>query len=517
MGSSVDTEANGLATAPVEGHFRTDHLLPNIGRRAVSGGFVTIAMQAGKFLINFLAAGVLARLLSPKDFGLVGMVLGFTGLVGVFNAMGLSTATIQRDTITQKQVSNLFWINVGSSGLMAITSFAVAPWAARFYHDPRIVGIMQVLALTFLLTGLTVQHQALLTRQMRFQALAVIDVGSSTIGFAVACVMAWFGAGYWALVAQQLVTIGSTLTLTWMTSGWRPHLPSRNSGVKPLVRFGAHLSLADFLALLTVNSDNILIGRFFGAESLGLYTRANVLLSRPLQQVMMPVNSILIPVLSRLQGDPQRYRRSHMRAYDTLALIVFSFSAICFVLAKPLVLVILGSKWTAVIPLFAAFSLVAVSGPLSAIGPWIYESQGRGHDQLRNHTAAGVVTLLSYLIGLHWGPLGLILSLAITSFLIRMPIIYYIAGRRGPVTTRDLWMGFLCNLPCWGAVFLATSLAYRVVEAARLSPFMELLVCGPIGLCGGGLLILMFPRPREGVFHAWNMVKDQLTERFAIS
>jgi len=373
VASSLEiAEFNNRAAASQTEHFCTDHLLQNIGSRAVSGGFVTIGAQAAKFLLNFVAAAVLARLLSPKDFGLVGMVLGVTALVGVSKELGLSTATVQRDTITQQQVSNLFWINVGFSGILATISASLAPWVARFYRDPRVVGIMLALSLTFLLAGSTVQHQALLTRQMRFQALALIDVTSIAVGFVMACCLAWFGFAYWALVAQQLVTAACSLVMTWWTSGWRAHMPRRNSGVKPLVRFGAHLSIADFVGQFSLNTDSILLGRFFGAESLGLYTRANVLLARPIQQAITPINSVLIPVLSRLQSDPQRYRRSYMRAYDTLALIVFSFAAMCLVLAKPLVLVILGPHWKGAIPLFSAFTLLAVSEPLSKICTWIY-------------------------------------------------------------------------------------------------------------------------------------------------
>lgn len=496
-----------------EEHFRTDHLLPNIGERAVSGGFVTIGAQGTKFFLNFVAAAVLARLLNPKDFGLVGMVLGVTGIVGVFRELGLSTATVQRDTITQQQVSNLFWINVVFSGMLALASASLAPLIGSFYHDPRVTGIMLALSMTFLLTGSTVQHQALLTRQMRFQALAVIDVTSIGLGFTIACFCAWLGFGYWALVAQQLGTAGSSLVMTWWTSGWRPHTPKRKSGVRPLVSFGAHLSVADFLGQFSANSDSILLGRFFGAEPLGLYTRASVLLARPIQQVVTPISAVLIPVLSRLKSDPERYRRSFMRAYDTLALFVFPFAACCLALAKPLVLVILGPKWTGAIPLFAAFSAVAISGPLSAVCSWIYESQGRGKDQLRNHTLAGAVTVLSYLLGLHWGPLGVILSLAITSFAIRMPLVYYLAGRRGPVRTRDLWIGFLSHLPCWGIVFLTTSAARRLVEDA--TPLVQLLVCTPIGLGVGAVLVLLFRRPRQSAFYAWQTARTALKARFA--
>src|ERR1051325_5371466 len=181
-----------------------DHLVNDIGTRAVSGGFVTVSAQVAKFLLNFAAAAVLARLLNPREFGLVGMVLGVTGLVGIFRELGLSTATVQRETITQQQVSNLFWVNVSVTVFLTVTCSGLAPLVARFYHDPRVAGIMVALSFTFLLTGSTVQHQALLTRQMRFRALAVIEVTAMLVGFTSACLLAKFGFGYWALVAQQL-------------------------------------------------------------------------------------------------------------------------------------------------------------------------------------------------------------------------------------------------------------------------------------------------------------------------
>jgi len=350
---------------------------------------------------------------------------------------------------------------------------------------------------------------------MRFQALALIDVSSMAFGFSVGCALAWYGVGYWALVAQQLGTAVFGLAMTWMTSGWRPHMPSKNSGVKPMVTFGAHLSIADFIAQFATNCDSILIGRFFGAAPLGLYTRAQVLLARPIQQVVTPVNSVLIPVLSRLSSDPDRYKRSYMRAYGGLALVVFSFSAMCLALARPLVLVILGQKWTDVVPLFSVFTLVAISGPLGAICSWIYESQGRGGDQLRNHTAAGTITLASYLLGLHWGPMGVVVSLAIVSLVIRLPIVYHIAGKTGPIKTRDLWMGFVSHLPCWFVVFLTTSVIHKAVQ--HTSPLVQLLVCAPIGLGAGAALIMLFPRPRESAFFIASKFGSVVRTRFAAS
>jgi PST family polysaccharide transporter len=261
------------------------------------------------------------------------------------------------------------------------------------------------------------------------------------------------------------------------------------------------------------NTDSILVGRVFGAEPLGLYTRASVLLARPLRQVLAPVNAVLTPVLSRLQSDSERYRRSFMRAYETLALITFSFAAMCLALATPLVLVILGPKWKGVIPLFSAFAVVAVSWPLAEAAGWLFQSQGRGREQLYNHTAGGALTLASYVIGLHWGLLGVVVALAVMSIAIRLPIAYYFAGRRGPVTTSDLWVAFFSHLPCWGSVYVTATLAHMMVKDA--APIVQLLVCGPISLGAGAALSLMFPRPRRSASYAWNTVRSSLVRQWS--
>lgn len=512
MSSSITIQGDTQIAGTIDAVFLgTDSLSDNIKHRAVSAGFVTIGAQGAKFALNFVAAAVLARVLNPRDFGLVGMVLAITGLGALFNELGLSTATVQQEKITQHQVSNLFWVNVSVSGMLTGIAFISAPLVAKFYRDPRVTGIMMVLSLTFLLTGSTVQHQALLTRQLRFRAIAIIEVTSILLGFVAACCLAGSGFGYWALVIQQLVIAAITLMLTWYISRWRPSLPKWHCGTRPMLRFGAHLAASDFIVLSLTNSDSILVGRFFGAAPLGLYTRASVLLRRPLEQIAVPINSVLIPVLSRLQSDPEGYRRTFMRTYDTLALLFFSFAAICLALAKPLVLVILGSKWSGAIPLLSAFALVAVGSPLLRTGVWNFQSQGRGKDQLHSHGICGAVNLGSYLIGLHWGVLGIIISLAITTLVIRLPVVYYLSGRSGPVTTRDLWTSFLLHLPCWGTVYFATAMVYAILK--NTAPIIQLLVCTPIGLGVGIALLLPFRRPRQSARYAWNTLTTSLVRR----
>jgi PST family polysaccharide transporter len=505
------TEPMGsISTANTE-HLRTDHLVQNLGKHAISGGFFTVVAQGAKFILNLTSAVVLARLLSPKEFGLVGMVLAVTGLLGIFKELGLSTATVQRETITQEQVSNLFWLNVALGGVVCFIGIGLAPLVAWFYHDSRLTGIMVLLSFTFLLTGSTVQHQALLIRQMRFRAIAIIEVMSMLAGIVTACCLALFGFAYWSLVGQQLCLAAAGLVLTWWASGWRPTMPKRHSGVAPLLSFGAHLTVSDLVGRLAVSSDSILIGRLFGAEPLGLYNRAAVLLARPLEQVLTPLSAILIPVLSRLQSDPERYRRTFLRAYDTLALITLPLAALCLVLAEPLVLFVLGPQWKGAVPLFAGFTLVAVSLPQSLAPAWLLTSQGRGLDLLHTYLVAGAVTVGAYLVGLPWGPLGMVLALAATSLMIRLPILYHLAGRRGPVSSADLWKSFFSHLPCWGAAYAAATMVRTPV--AHAAPLVQLLVCVPFGFGAAAGVALALQRPRANALYAWNTLRNSLARQ----
>ena len=214
---------------------------------------------------------------------------------------------------------------------------------------------------------------------------------------------------------MQLCVAVVTLILTWMTSGWSPTPRRRNSDVKSLVSFGLHLTVADLVGCLTANTDSMLIGRSFGASALGLYSRASVLLSRPIQQIINPVAAVLVPVLSRLQSDPVRYRRTFFKVYDALVLVTFPCAAVGLVLAEPVVLLVLGPRWKGAVPLFAGFALVAITAPMTYAPSWLFMSQGRGRDQLYSYLIAGPVTVGAYLAGLPWGPLGVILALAIAN------------------------------------------------------------------------------------------------------
>src|SRR4051812_37543125 len=163
-------------------HFRTEHLKADLGKRSARGGVVTLAAQICKFVLSTLSAIVLARLLTPGDYGLIGMVAILVGFLGMFQYLGLSTATIKWSELNHKQVSTLFWLNIGLSTAIMFLAIAAAPFAAWFYKEPRLIGITIGYAISILITGLAIQHEAILIRQMRFGVTAAIEISAMAIG-----------------------------------------------------------------------------------------------------------------------------------------------------------------------------------------------------------------------------------------------------------------------------------------------------------------------------------------------
>jgi O-antigen/teichoic acid export membrane protein len=487
-------------------HFKTDHLLADLKRRTISSGAVTISAQAGKFLLSLVSTMILARLLTPRDFGLVAMVTTVTGFLRVFKDAGLSVATVQRERITHAQVSNLFWINVTVSILSGLVLAALAPVIAQYYHNPQLVSIALFLSATFVISGSTVQHQALLKRQMRFKALAVIDVGSMVIGVLVGVLMALRGYRYWSLVGSSLAMEMAGLLLTWSISRWRPRLPSRRSGIGSLVSFGANRTAGDLISAIARGSDNLLIGRFYGSSSVGLYSRATALLIRPLDQFLSPINAVLIPALSRLQSQPERYRSTFLRVYEAIALTACLFPGLFLALSRPLTLVLLGPKWEAAAVIFGGFTVAALCIPLANSAIWLFTSQGRGRDMLLAQLINSCVIVVSFIAGLPFGPVGVACAYSVASLLIRLPVLYFMVGRRGPVRTSDLWLRFFRYVPLWIFVFVITWLARTLV--INLPPLAQLLLCAPLGFSAGAAFVFAFGPQRQAAIHLVQTLRE---------
>jgi O-antigen/teichoic acid export membrane protein len=393
--------------------------------RAVRGGAVTIVSQVARFMIYTLSTMILARLLTPEEFGLVGMVSSVTGFLGIFKDAGLSAATVQRETITQNQVSTLFWINMAFGLFLALLCAAIAPAVASFYKEPRLLWIMLALSCTFIIGALGAQHQALLRRKMRFGSLGIIDILAITIGMGIGVGMALRGFGYWALVGGLIATTITEVLGAWIASLWWPGMPRRGSGIGPLIRFGGLLTGVNVMNYLFRSADSILIGWRCGAGQVGLYQKAYGLLVFPINQINSPISNVAVVALSRVQTEPERLRRYFLSGYSVVAFCITPIVFAMLVFAEDLVLFILGPQWSDSVPIFRLLGPAALAGALLNPMGWLLIATGRPDKQLKMSGIGTVLFIFAYSVGLFFGPKGVAIGYSIMSCILAVPVCFY--------------------------------------------------------------------------------------------
>jgi O-antigen/teichoic acid export membrane protein len=397
--------------------------MKDLKERTIRGGYARGAALASTFVLRVVSLMLLARMLDPKDFGLLGMVTAFTGILSLFRDFGLSAAAIQRSHVTEEQTSTLFWINILVGALLMAIAMLSAPLVAKFYHEPRLFWVTTVVATSFLFNASGIQHSAILQRQMRFTTLAIIDVFSLVIGTVVALVAAMAGYGYWALVAMTVsVPIVSTLCL-WMTSAWIPGKPRRGVGIRSMMRFGGALTLNGLILYIASNFEKVLLGRYWGADALGLYGRAYQLIRIPTDNLNTAVGDVAFSALARTQDDPIRLRRYFMKGYSLVLALTIPTTIACALFAEDIVYVLLGPKWKEAAQIFRLLAptmlVFAIANPIG----WLLTSVGMVGRGLKIAFVIAPLMIASNIIGLPYGPKGVAIAYSTVTLLWMIPII----------------------------------------------------------------------------------------------
>src|SRR5229473_4530583 len=297
--------------------------MKDLKHKAIRGGFAKICSQGTSFLIRIGSLMIMARLLDPRDFGLVGMVTAVIGVFNVFRDFGLSAAAVQRTTVTNEQASTLFWINLLVGAILGLLVVAMAPFIVRFYREPRLLGVTAALASAFLFNAAGVQHSAILERQMRFITLSVIDIVSLLTSVVVGIGMALHGYRYWALVATATVAPLVYTVCAWLTAAWVPGRPHQRIGLRSMIRFGGTLTLNGLVMYIATNFEKVLLGRFWGADAVGVYGRAYQLVNLPTENLNSAVWGVAFSGLSRVRTDPMRFKSYFLKGYSlVLALTI---------------------------------------------------------------------------------------------------------------------------------------------------------------------------------------------------
>ena len=482
----------------------TDHLQADLKGRSVRGGVLSVIAQGAQVLLQSSSTVVLARLLTPTDFGLVAMVTAVTAIASGFADLGLTEATIQRKEITHNQVSTLFWINVAIGLLLTLVTAAMAPVLARFYHEPKLVGITLVVSLTFLLGGLRGQHNALLKRQMRFSSIAIRDIASNALGVLVAIALAWRGAGYWAIVALPLTLNLTQMVISWLMVNWKPGLPHRDPEVRSMVGFGGNIAASYVIFNWIRNADNVLIGWYWGAGPLGLYSRAFNLLTLAVSQISAPAASVAIPAFSRIQGDPELFARYYLRIMNLIVWISATLFGFLFVTATPVIVLVLGDKWRGAAPVFQILTISALGQLLFESTVWLFVGRGQSARLLTLMLVISPIIIGSFAIGLPFGIKWVALSLSLVLLAI-LPWILKFTFRGTNLTLRRLGKALLYPVSlCLAGMFFAESLTFL------LSPRHVLyqLSVAVLGFVVAYLLSALMPPVREEFKASWKLLSE---------
>jgi O-antigen/teichoic acid export membrane protein len=410
------------------GAFRGSQEGGELRRRAVRSAGVTVLSQGAVFAVQVVATVVLARLLTPADFGVVTMVTTFSLLIMSFGLNGYTEAVLQRDDIDHLLASNLFWINLGV-GFVATLGFAAAgSLLARFYGDPRVAHVAVGMSLTIFISSISVVHIALLKRALRFSVTSANDIVASAVSVSASILLAWMGWGYWALVTGAVARLLMQSIGAWYLCRWIPSLPRGRKGTASVVWFAMHVYGRYSVNYFARNADNLLVGWRFGPGSLGFYKKAYDLFLLPANQLLAPVSEVVLSTLSRLDRNSQQYRRYFLNGLSILAFVGMGAGAVLTLVGKDLIRLLLGHKWDTAGQIFTFFGPGIGIMLIYATHGLIHLSIGRADRWFRWVIVEFSVTASLFLLGLRWGPVGVAAAWSASFWILTLPGFWY-AGR----------------------------------------------------------------------------------------
>lgn len=449
----------------------------DLTNRTVQGVSWSGLSQAVTQGCTWVVSVILARILGPDTYGLIGMITVFTGFAIIFGGLGFGMAIVQRKSIEDRHLSTAFWMNTAMGTAITLIMIAAAPLIASFYHEPYLSPLTRVMALRFLFDSLGIVQSALLRRNMRFRALGAIQIGTGILSGVLALAMALSGAGVWSLVVLTLGFALFPLPFLWSTTQWRPSWAFEWKAGRELFAFSGPILGQSIVSYWAQSLDTVLIGRYVGASALGVYSRASSLMLMPLTQVSAVVGNVMMSALSTIQEDKARVRRSYLKAVRLVAFVTFPMMVGLFVVSDHLILALLGPKWAGVIPILRIMCGV---GLLQSVGrwDWICLPQGRTDLYFYFGVISSAVSAVAFIIGLRWGVTGMAWASLISNLLLCYPI-WEASGRIINVSCKEMLAVFSPVLACalsMGGILagLRWLLPHFIPDGARLT--MEVVI-----------------------------------------
>lgn len=477
---------------------------------AVRGAIATGASQAVRVGIQFISVVILARLLEPGAFGVFAMVAPIVSLATLLQDFGLANAIITPKTITDEEVGGIFRLNLVISAALALILAAASPLLAWVYHEPQVVPVTLLACVHIVFVAGSAVQLALLARTLKFFQLAAIEISAAVTGILVAMAVAWKFGGPWALVAQLLASSITTLAVAWIWSGWTPTRFASLRQLRPMLRFGSGMTGFNLANYVSRNADNLLIGWHSGSVQLGYYDRAYKILLFPILQVNAPFTKFMIPILSRIQDDPGRFRSTYVRILRVIMMITGPLMVFLIATADHLIPFLLGEHWRPTIQIFRWLGLVGAFQILSNTFGWLFITQGRVGELARLGFFNAITSVASFVVGLHWGAVGVAAAYGLSGLLLRFPLNLWAVGRQGNVSTRDI---LYASTPQILGAAAATAAWLGLQAEFPTQPIAYLAISGVLIYATNTAVLLMIPGTRaiitDLVLSAWRRVSSR--------
>jgi O-antigen/teichoic acid export membrane protein len=465
---SVAAQERQRTPSDVEFYLQEQGISRDTGQRALRGGIISIVGGYGNGALQLVASVVLARLLTPDDFGLVAIVTALTSFAPILIDFGLTDVTMQKSRITHGQVSSLFWISCGIGVAIAVCIAFGNQLIAWAYHDPRLKSIALFSALTFALSGMCGQHMALLRRTLQFTTIAKIQFFGALAGMAVAILLGFGGFGYWAIVFRPIANVAVVTVGAWLACPWRPGRPAFDGEVGAMIRFGLHVVGFSIAYTISRALDRIGLGLFYPPKDVGYYQNAFTLYDNSIFSALSQVHTVGSAALSKLQSNPALLSEKYENALSTLAFYMMPAAAILSVTAQDVVGIVMGQKWTQAGALLSILALRGIPQVIEGSQGWLHLSLGRP-DRWKNWgIATAVMQVVAVGCGLPFGTKGVAVAMVVASGIIALPSISY-AGRPAGIgirrviraTGRQITGAVLCAAAGW--LLQTTALAHMGV------------------------------------------------------
>ncbi|MBN2008197.1 lipopolysaccharide biosynthesis protein [candidate division KSB1 bacterium] len=487
------------------GWFKRDQIKSDLKRKSLQSGFYKVLTNGFSFMFSIASTMVLARLLMPQEFGLLAMVIAVTEFARSFRELGLGTLTVQREEITHDEISTLFWINLSFAIAIMIVLICLAPVLVWFYGESRLFYICIVLSVVFLFGGLTVQHRALLERQMKFGYLGIITITSNLSGFFIAIMLALRGFGVWALVASEVVSAALFALGAWVFCRWIPGLPKLKIDLKSSLQFGTDISAYEIIQYFSRNIDRILIGRFYGANNLGLYAKTYQVAMMPVEQIRMVFWDIGLSPLSALQSDPSRFRNFYSRLLSIMSFIYMPIVVLLIMKPENVILLLLGDNWVSAAPILRLIAIGGFFRPLVATFQLIMISCNKTRRYLKWGSINGLIIIIAFVIGISWGPIGIAYAYVLASYISLIWSFFYCL--HGTPVDINLIVKNI-NIPMlasWAAGILLAIIPKHIYPTGTLQVIISLVLVLMILYTG---ILVCIPRGKQQLVEFWYYGKE---------